>query len=406
MSRNLAKAMNRLYEAGGKGRKGATLVMEAFKAKKFSVEDFSIKSLALETMGDAWAEALTPRNKGGIQFIESSAVDSSAFLNLANVVLSGKVLQEFAEADINVSDALAETSNEPYISAGRDIEVTRTDAQSVIVQEGRSFPRYGLGENWRTYPDTEKRGAIVELTKEAISEDRTGTLIRQAATVATEVAMDKNERILKVVLAITDSIYQPQGVARATYVTTAGVKNLLSSNELLDWTDIDAAFQLWGEMTHPTTGRPVSINPGDIDMLVMPPKLALADHILGATQVTMGDADDTAPNISGIRHGPNPVKRIVGGSLNMNASMLAYYLLKLATALGGGGLSASDASKVWLVGAFKKAFRYRQNYPLTIITRGAGTDDEFDRDVVFSIRASERGVAVVTDPRYVVKCTS
>lgn len=405
MSRNLAKAMLRLYEAGGKGKPGATLVMEALNKKKFNIKDVSIKALAIEAMGDQWFESLTPDRTERVRFLES-AVDSTAFLNLANVVLSGKVIQEFDEADFNVADQYAETRSEPYIQSGRDIEVTRTDAKSNVVLEGRSFPRWGLGENWKTYPDTVKRGGIVELTKEAISEDRTGTLLKQAGTVANEVAMEKNERILKVVLGIDDNLYFPQGAAAATYTASAPRKNLLTGNELVDWTKVDAALLLWAQMAHPVTGRPVSPPPGERDILVMPSKIATAQYILGATGLSVGDAD--SGSATGITHGVNPIAGLLsrnGLSQTVKASELAYYLLTLAAASGGGGVSASDAAKYWFLGSFKRAFVYRENYPLTISTQGAGTPDEFDRDVLFSIKAAERGVMAVQEPRFVIKCT-
>lgn len=402
--RNLAKAMLGLYNAAGRGQRGGQVVLEAFQAKKFDVKDFSIKALALEVCGDEWFEDLRPA--GGIRFIESAPVDSTAFANLANVVLSGRIIEEFGEADINTGDEYATTEDTPYIDQGRDIEIRRTDAVSTTVKEGRSFARYGLSENWKTYFPTEKRGAIIELTKEAVAEDRTGSLLRQATTVVDEVAMEKNERILKVVLGIDDNLYSPQGVAQATYSTAlTGRINKQTGTELVDWTDVDSAIQIWTSMTHPVTGRPIFIPASDMRVLVMPAKLATANYVFKATDLSVGDADGGAS--SGVTTGPNPIADIIsrGGISTRNSSVLANYLLTLATASGGGGVAAADAAKYWYMGAFAKAFVYHQNYPLTILTRGAGTPEEFDRDVIFQIRAAERGRMNVREPRYVAQFT-
>ena len=398
----LETAMKRVMESCGKDRaKGTGLVREAFKKGEFSVKDFSIKRLALETMGSAWVDALTPR--GGMGQIFQEQVDSSTFLNLANVVLSGTILDEFAQADVNAADALAETRTVPYIAQGRDIGLTRTDAQSVVVTEGQPFPSFGMGEDWRTYPETVKRGAMVELTKEAIAEDRTGQLIQNCQGVAEEVVADKNERILRVVLGIDNSVYLPKNVASATYTASAPRANLLAANELVDWTDVDAAVQLWAEMTHPVTGRPLNVPLGAISIIVMPSKLATVSHVFQATEYTRGDV--TAGTTAGVTRGGNPLSYLGQKVPNPSASQLAYYMLTKAAASGGGGIAAADAKKYWYLGVFPRAFVYLQNYGLTVLTEGSNSEAAFRRDVIFALRASERGVPGVKDPRFVIKCT-
>lgn len=393
-------AMKRTFEsAGGAKGKGAQVVREAFKKGDFKVADFSIKRLAIETAGQGWVDSLNPGNAA--MFHEQ--VDASTFLSLANVVLTGVIYDEFAQADINRGNTLAETRTVPYIQSGRDIGLTRTDATSVIVQEGQPFPSFGMGTNFRTYPDTVKRGAMVELTKEAIAEDRTGQIIQNCQGVAEEVVADKNERILRVVLGIDNSVYLPLGVATATYATTAGVKNLLASNELQDWTDVDGAWQLWSQMTHPVTGRPLTVPIGQISVLVMPGKMATAQYVFGATGLQVGDV--TSGAAAGVSTGVNPIAFLGRQFQTPDASQMAYYMLTKASALGGGGIAASDATKYWYIGAFNKAFVYLQNYGLTVLSQGADSEAAFKRDVIFALRASERGVPAVKDPRYVIKCT-
>ena len=63
---SLEKAMKRVCESTKDDKsKGLTLVREAFVKGDFKVSDFSIKRLALETMGADWVERLSP--KAGIQ---------------------------------------------------------------------------------------------------------------------------------------------------------------------------------------------------------------------------------------------------------------------------------------------------------------------------------------------------
>ena len=391
---SLEKAMKRVYESASPEQR-AQIVREAFKKGEFKLNDFSVRRLAIETMGHEWVEKLSRPS----MFKEQ--VDASTFLTLTNIILSGVILDEFAQADINRGEALAETRTVPYISQGKDIGLTKTDATSVIVSEGQPFPSFGMGSEFRAYPDTVKRGAMIELTKEAIAEDRTGRLIENCQGVAEEIVADKNERILQVVLGISNSVYLPNGVAAATYTASAPRKNLLTGNELVDWTDVDAAWQLWADMAHPVTGRPVRVPVEKVKMLVMPAKLATAQYVMGATELSVGDV--TSGAAAGVSRGANPIGFLGRNILPPDASQMAYYILTKAAASGGGGIAAADAKKYWYLGVFEKAFVYLQNYGLTVLTQGADSDEAFSRDVIFRLRASERGVPAVKDPRFVLQ---
>lgn len=396
----LENAMKRLYES----RRGTSntpaaredakkLLKEAFAKGDFKIGDFSIRRSAEECLGREWFS-------GEMRLNES--VTSSTFLDLANVILTGVVIKEFEEADINRGDAMAETRSVQYIDQGRDIGLTRVDANvRDEVKEGEDFPRFGMGENWKTYPSTKKRGGIVEVTKEAIKEDRTGQIITNAQGVSDEVVAEKNERILKVVLGIDNAVYYPQGVATATYTSTDTNRvNLLGSNELVDWTDVDAVWQLWQGMKHPVTGRPILMNPSNMSVLVMPFKMATAAYVFGATQLWVG-TETSAPQGKSV--GPNPIAFLGKQFQSPQASQMAYYMLTLAAAQGGGAFSTSDAQKMWYVGDFKSAFVYLQNYGINVITQGADSEAAFRRDVVFATRASERGIMGVKEPRYVAQ---
>jgi len=68
-------------------------------------------------------------------------------------------------------------------------------------------------------------------------------------------------------------------------------------------------------------------------------------------------------------------------------------------------VSASDAKKYWFVGDFAKAFAYMENWPITVVQADSNSEASFNRDIVAQFKASERGVAAVMNPRYVVMCT-
>jgi hypothetical protein len=275
-----------------------------------------------------------------------------------------------------------------------------------VVKEGEEYSAYGFGEDWATKPDTQKRGGYVLLTREAIAEDRTGRIFDMARTIIDEAIMNKNERILKAVLGIDNSIYEPQGTAEATYIADSSAlldparDNLIASgSELIDWSDIDEAMQLWAEMRHRDTGRPISIAPEQMQMLVMPAKEAETRRLLSATVNSFGTVTATAGEIQGTQPYSGLVSELI-------VSNLAYALLTRSTSddyMPGGGVSAANAKLYWYMGAFNRAFEYRQQFPLRVETIGADTLLGFTRDVVFGVKASEKGVVAVNDPRWVVQ---
>ena len=83
----------------------------------------------------------------------------------------------------------------------------------------------------------------------------------------------------------------------------------------------------------------------------------------------------------------------------MVESRLAYRRLMAA------GHTAAAAKKWWFIGDFRKAFAYMENWPITVTQSPAGSEAEFNQDIVVRFKASERGAAAVINPRYVVKST-
>lgn len=406
--RSMAVAMVEANKAGGGGARGARLVEKAFREGDFTVKDFSIRALGEACYGRDWVESGLP-GQSGARYIESGggAVDHTTFSNLTTVVIRGLMDEPSREVDLNLGESLATNTPTEFEQGEKVIGLRRVGREANgVIRAGESYPRYSYGEDWQTKPDTEKRGGIIELTKEAIREDRTGRILEHARTLVDESIANKNERLLLAILGVQNSIFRPKGVVEATYTTaTTGLDdnarvNLLASNELVDWTDIEAAELLWAEMRHKDSGRPIQIADGRMQMLVMPAKWRTALHILNANEVTVG-TETTAPN--GRRTGGNPV---AGSGITPMSSNLAYALLTRSASdpyLPGGGVSASDAKKYWYLGDFPRAFEYLENWPLTVETMGPGSYAGWDADVEFGIKVSEKGVVAIRDPRYVLQ---
>ena len=137
----------------------------------------------------------------------------------------------------------------------------------------------------------------------------------------------------------------------------------------------------------PNTGEPVLI--GANTVLVMPAYRHAAHRVFNAAEIHYTGASSPTNTVAA-----NPL-----GNYTVVESRLAYRRV-LAS-----GVTAVDAKKWWFIGDFRKAFAYMENWPITVAQSPAGSEADFNSDIVVRFKASERGAAAVMNPRYVVKNT-
>ena len=217
------------------------------------------------------------------------------------------------------------------------------------------YPSLGFGEDYIDTPQTTKRGFIVPVTKEAIFFDRTHLILQRAAEVGEVLGLNKEKRLLDLLhrrRRTTTSGRAPPTTptaarARAWPPTATGSTRL--TEELVDWTDVDAAEQLFADILDPNTGEPVLIQATTV--LVMPAYRHAANRIFNATEIyyTPARSDD--------HRGRQSAGQLHGGR-------------------EPAGLPPHDrrrprrrrtAKKWWFIGDFRKAFAYMENWPITIL---------------------------------------
>jgi hypothetical protein len=159
------------------------------------------------------------------------------------------------------------------------------------------------------------------------------------------------------------------------------------AEELIDWTDVDAAEQLFADILDPNTGEPVLIQATTV--LVTPAYRHAAHRIFNAAEIDYSPVNAATTTVAA-----NPL-----GNYTVVESRLAYRRIVAS------GQQATAAKKWWFIGDFRKAFAYMENWPITVAQSPMGSDADFDQDIVVRFKASERGAAAVINPRYVVKST-
>ncbi|GHT10206.1 hypothetical protein FACS1894170_01940 [Planctomycetales bacterium] len=354
-------------------------ITEALQSGALVPEDFSFRDIA---------EAMLP---DGAAMLEDGAVLNEdvavTAVNTIGAVIETKIKEAYRHESFAASK-LVKTIPTRY-DGEKIYQFGSIDDSSLEVGVNSPYPAHNFDADYIETPGTSKRGLIVPVTRETVFFDRTHQVLERAAEVGEVLAMSKEKRILEMILGLTNS-YKYNGAAKNTYYSGAAGepwKNLLSDNELQNWTDIEAAEDLFGAMTDPVNGHPVLIEADNV--LVMPAKRHLAHRLFYASSVSY--EDDTTSTTTAIR---NPFAKY-----KLVSSRLGYQLLKSVTP------TITNPEKIWVIGNFKKAFAYMENWGITVTRSGSGSEADFTRDVIVRFKASERGVPAVLDPRYAVKCT-
>jgi hypothetical protein len=380
------RELKRRYELDG-AEQTVTHLSEALREGHLKPEDFSIRDLAeaLVPDGREWVRLLDPRSASGVSVLESSdGVDVTAFLNITGQVIYSKIMEAYTQEAFVVSK-LVDTI--PTRLDGEKIPgISRVADMIDAVGPGMPYPHLGFGEDYIETPSTTKRGFIVPVTKEAIFFDRTHLVLSRAAEVGEVLGLNKEKRLIDLAIGVTNN-YKWNGTIYNTYQTSTPWINSLSTNELVDWTNVDKAEQLFADILDPNTGEPVLVS--GTTVLVMPAYRHAAHRVFAAAELTFTAAGSATATVAA-----NP---LVG--YRVFDSRLAYRRIIAS------GIAAATAKKYWFVGDFRRAFAYMENWPITVTQAPLGSEAEFNSDIVLRFKASERGAAAVINPRYVVKNT-
>lgn len=381
------RELRRLYELQGP-QQTVTHLREALEQEHLRPEDFSLRDLAeaLIPEGRSVVAHLDPRRKSSLSLLESGeAVDTTAFSNITGQLLYSKILAGYQQ-DAFVGSRLVETV--PTRLDGEKIPgVEGLPDESEKVDPGMPYPHVGFSEDYIETPNTDKHGLICAVTREAIFFDRTNLVLTNAFKVGEMLGLNKEKRILDVIIGVVNN-YKWRGTTYNTYQSVAPWSNTQSGTDLIDWSDVDASEKLFAEMLDPHTNEPILISPKTV--LVTPARLHAAARIFNATSLEYVDNQANAETIR--THYMNPMT-----GYEFFSSRLMYRRIIAS------GVSAANAAAWWFHGDFKRAFAYMENWPITVSQAPPNHDDEFERDIVLKVKATERGVCAVIDPRYVVK---
>lgn len=387
----------RLHEA--KGAEAAKRdIVSLFESGDLKAQDFDLGRLFEACFGwNNFRAVRADRSILATQIMEAAGgVSTDAFKNISGQIVYNETLQGYDDEEFTFKKLIPEKQS-PYtfekiagIPAIGDEVVTRAES------EPYSFA--GLTQNWIHGPETQSRGLIVPVTREAIFFDRTGQLLTQARDVGRSLGYNREKRAVDCVIdenagavsaALGGHRYHWLDTSIATYGDNSGTHtwdNLAGANgALADWTDVDAMEQLLNQMTDPFTGEPIMFMGRHLVVAKELEKTAL--RIREATTlkvVTPGYATSGNPTVT---EAPNPY----AGQFEVVSSRYVAFRMAMDTN--------------YFYGDLTRAFQYFVNFPFQTIQAPSNSHDEFHRDIVMQFRADERGNYGTKEPRAMIKAT-
>lgn len=362
--------------------------------EKLTLSDFSIRDLAQQLIPDGHEYLQLLEDQEGERQLEAiDAVDTSAFSHIIGQIMF-TAIQDAMTLDTLIGDKLVadfpskilDKETLPGISAV-------SDEFDTPIGEGKPYPSVGMSEEYISIPKPEKRGGILNITREALIADRTGVLVERARSIGEGLAINREKRILNVVIGAVNP-YARNGVDRNTYHDTdMGFDNIIV-DQLVDFTDIQAADERFHRMRDPNTGEPLGVAPTTI--LTVPALMWTAHAILHDTTAALTDRANAVGQISS--QGTNRVPY----NLELLSNEWFREQLLAGIAASKGQLAGLTVDRTWIMGNFKKAFLYKTIWPLSVVEAPANNEMEFTADVWMRFKCSEFGVAGVREPRLVI----
>lgn len=260
--------------------------------------------------------------------------------------------------------------------------------EAEFVGESEEYPVVQYNENYIMLPEVLKNGFAMNITEEAIFEDKTGMILENFGKAINSMALTQEKERLRTALGIDNTYRRNGGPVQNTYANshTQGDGDNLNSNTLLDYTSLQAAKNGFTGLVDPDTGEPISI--GRSFQVVIPDQLewqwAMIQGATGyATQPTRGS---TATQMQFA----NPIN---GGNRSYEALSNPWVA------------SITGSQSTWFIGNFQAAFVERVIYQAQVQTQDRNSDLSFARDIISRVKVRKRTRCGVKDWRYVQKNT-
>jgi hypothetical protein len=377
------------------GQLTASKIESLMKEGKIVPADLKFNQVAQDLLGVQYDDLRTA-DAQQVAF----ALQSSQFPTVSKIAVNKTIMDNYELYQPEVDSLVSE------------IEATQTDVEKLVGFTDPEEPELRL--EGMSYQDTDfgerdvqvymaDFGRTISLTREAIFNDRTNSLISQAQSIGDYTGQHRAKMIIQTVEGLPRTAFKEaaNGSKALTYKGTqfqaASIynsndhkaidgrtnANLIASNGLNDYTSIQSAMQLFNKMKTPR-GHEMIVNPTTI--LVHSDNEVKAWQILNTPQFALVGQGKVADPV--ISHQANPYGP--GG-------------LKKFNVIGTRYLSAAGT---WYIGDPKKQLKWVWVYRPATASLAASSEKAFYNNIVMTYKFSYHGGCGHTDYTYMMKCTA
>lgn len=372
----------------GEGRRLST--------RQYRPDDFALANLFEDCFGYHMMRACRRKECYVSEVMEAAgATSSAAFASITGQIVYSATMDAYQKEEFVFTRLIPERQSQIRFQE-KVAGITQQGDQDLVVPEGQDFPLVSVGQTWISWPEAQKRGRRIALTREAIFDDRTNVLLERCAAVGEWLGVNREKRAIDAVIdegpganfLPTGHRYRWRDTYLATYGDNSGghsFDNLAATNTLTDWTSVDTAEQLLNAILDPDTGEPVMTDYNALICAKQTEKTAL--RILNATEIRVATP--------GFATTGNPTQTQVANPYAGKFQVISTRLLRMRMTL----------PTTWYFGNPAKAIIYKTIFPMQVLEAPANSLDEFKTDIVRQWRADEAGAYGWVEPRYMVKCT-
>jgi hypothetical protein len=317
------------------------------------------------------------------------AVSTAAFQNISGQIVYSAVLGGCENEEFTMTNLIPEQETQ-FLDGEKIAGITDIGDETAIRAEADPYTLMGVGEDWIFTPAIKDRGGIVPITWEAVFADRTGQLLDRCSKVgeARGIAREKQAVDCAIDENVTVHRYNWRGTVIQSYNDNTGTHtwdNLAATNGMVDWTQVDAAEQLFNGLLNPYTGEPILVSAKHLT--VSKQLEQTARRIISATEIRVATPGYATTGNPTLTNAANPYN-------NKYTVVTSRYI----------GFRQTTKTS-WYLSDWTKYAKYMVAEKLNVVQAPSNSHDEFHRRIVQQYRVNERGQYVVVEPRASVKST-
>ncbi len=260
--------------------------------------------------------------------------------------------------------------------------------------EGRQLPSLEPTQDYSKAPAQRQQGACIDITVQMMRSDMTGEIMNMFSELGSALATTRELEAVSTLADVGESSprtrYTWKDTQYATYQTATPWINAVGSNGLVNYENINAAYQAIQNILDPFTGLPIATPPGRMVLICCPELLFIAQRLARGIQyrtVASTANTNTAPLV--ITDGTPPVE------FDVVSSKYLKYTLD----------AASAPTTTWYLCYPQLAFSWQQMLPMTVSEAIPNAGDLFRRNLAASYKAVKIESSYAFNPRYSVKNT-